>query len=61
MSAFLEQLNKSFFWDIDPSSLDENKSSRLIIERVMNYGDLNDIHLVKKNTEKRKLKEPFAV
>lgn len=56
MSAFLEQLNKSFFWDIDLFALDENKSSRLIIERVMNYGDLNDILLVKKQYGEEEIK-----
>ena len=48
MSGFLEQINKAYFWDIDPANLDEVKSKRIIIERVMNYGNLQEIQLVKK-------------
>jgi len=39
MSTLLEQLNKTYFWDIDPGHLDELKSKKIIIERVMNFGD----------------------
>ena len=46
MSALLEQLNKVYFWDIDPDNLDEIASKNLIIERVMNYGNLREIQLV---------------
>ena len=49
MSALLEQLNKVYFWDIDPDNLDEIASKNLIIERVMNYGNLREIQLVKKH------------
>ncbi|MGC9354261.1 MAG: DUF6922 domain-containing protein [Mariniphaga sp.] len=31
MPELLEKLNKTYFWDIDPDSLDENKSKRIII------------------------------
>jgi len=47
MSEFLDKINKTYFWDIDPASLDEVKSKRIIIERVMNYGNLLEIKLFK--------------
>jgi hypothetical protein len=31
-----------YFWDMDPSTLDQQKHSRLIISRLLNYGRLND-------------------
>jgi len=48
MSEFLQKLNNTYFWDIDPLQLDANKSKRLIIERVMNYGNMDEIRLIKK-------------
>ena len=47
MPALLEQLNKAYFWDVDIAKMDEEKSKRLIIERVINYGNLNEIKLIK--------------
>lgn len=49
MLELLEKLNKNYFWDIDPDSLDENKSKRIIIERVMNFGNLREIKLILKH------------
>jgi len=46
MSGFLEHINKAYFWDINPVNLDEVKSKGIIIKRVMNYGNLQEIQLV---------------
>jgi hypothetical protein len=32
MPELLEKLNRTYFWDIDPGLLDENKSKRIIID-----------------------------
>lgn len=47
MPALLEQLNKAYFWDVDITKIDEEKSKRLIIGRVINYGNLHEIKLIK--------------
>jgi len=47
MSELIENLNKAYFWDTDFEKLDEEKSKRLIIERVLNYGNLREIQLIK--------------
>lgn len=47
MAALLEQLNRVYFWDTDFSKLDEIQSKRIIIERVINYGNLNEIEHLK--------------
>jgi hypothetical protein len=41
----LQNLNirKELFWDVDYSQLDENKNQRLIIERVMNLGNQQEL------------------
>lgn len=47
MSKLIQQLNKACFWDIDITKLDEQKSKRLIIERMINFGTLDEIKLIK--------------
>ena len=46
MSAFLQQLNPQYFWDVNLSTLDEHKSKRLIIERIINFGNLYELRLI---------------
>ena len=45
-TSFLNNINDVYFWDIDISTLDEIKSKRLIIERVANLGNLDEIKLL---------------
>lgn len=47
MAALLEKLKKAYFWDTDPNQLNEFPSMRLIIERVINFGNLQEIQLIK--------------
>lgn len=42
-SLILTNINKSYFWDIDINTLDDKKSKRLIIERVINLGNLKEL------------------
>lgn len=57
MPELLDKLNKTYFWDIDPGLLDENKSKRIIIERVMNLGNLREIKLILKHYGKEEVKK----
>jgi hypothetical protein len=56
MPALLEQLDKAYFWDVDINQMDEVKSKRLIIERVINYGNLQEIQLVKNHYSVKEVK-----
>lgn len=47
MTELLSHLNKAYFWDVDISLMDARKSQMLIIERVMLYGNLAEIKLIK--------------
>lgn len=40
---FTLDISKRLFWDIDISKFDNIKNQRLIIERVISMGDLQDI------------------
>jgi hypothetical protein len=46
MSLLIQQLNQAYFWDVDIHQIDEEKSKRLIIERVINYGNLQEIKVL---------------
>jgi hypothetical protein len=39
-------LNPVYFWDVDASKLDAQKSKRLIIERVFSLGNLEEITML---------------
>ena len=45
-TTFLHNINNAYFWDIDIKTLDEVKSKRLIIERVVNLGNLDELKLL---------------
>jgi len=47
MQELLKQLNKTYFWDINPEFLDHQKSRKIIIERIMNLGNLEEIKSVR--------------
>ena len=47
MKSSISQLNKVYFWDVDFAKLDKSKSKRLIIERVINLGNLSEIKLLR--------------
>jgi hypothetical protein len=47
MQELLKQLNKTYFWDISPEFLDDQKSRKIIIERIMNLGNLEEIKSVR--------------
>ncbi len=36
------KFRRSLFWDIDPSNLDPNKYPDYIIERILDYGEINE-------------------
>lgn len=42
----LSNLSQHLFWDIDKNKLDSEKHKSLIIERVMNRGNLNDLKIL---------------
>lgn len=47
MNELLQHINPVYFWDVEFSKLDVIKNKRLIIERVINFGNLQEWHLLK--------------
>ena len=43
----LSKLSDHIFWDVDKDILDAQKNKRLIIQRVLDYGLLNDWNMIK--------------
>jgi hypothetical protein len=41
----IQHINPAYFWDVNTDLLDENKSKKLIIERVFSLGSLHEIDL----------------
>ncbi len=48
MVSIIDKINKDYFWDVNPENLNVIQSKRLIIERIMNFGNLNEIKLIRK-------------
>ncbi len=46
MSLFLHQINPVYFWDVNLETLDENKSKRLIIDRIATLGNLRELRVM---------------
>lgn len=50
-------LSKTLFWDVDFKGLDYKKDVYFIIERVLNYGDIDDYKEIKKIYGLEKIKD----
>lgn len=49
-------LDKTLFWDCDPSLLDLKKNARFILERVLSRGDVSDFRRVHKLYDEETIK-----
>lgn len=45
----LQDINPSIFWDMELGSLDYERNAPLIIQRVLEYGDMKDWYAIKKH------------
>ena len=57
MPNIINQLNKAYFWDVDIKKLNDDIADRLIIERVLTLGNLNETNILIKKYEAKKIKE----
>jgi len=53
----LNKLSPTYFWDVDYSNLDPIKSKRLIIERIINLGTVDEIFVIIKYYGEEEVKE----
>ncbi len=59
-TTFIHKINDAYFWDINIKTLDEIKSKRLIIERVANLGNLDEIKLLVNHYGKKELENTIC-
>ena len=52
----MEELLKPIFWDVDVKKLDPQKNAGQIIERILEYGDLKQVHWMLKFYQGEKIK-----
>lgn len=56
---------ESLFWDTDPMKVDPEKNARYIIERVLDFGTMNELRWLfsyyPRSTLKQTLEEPRSV
>jgi ribosomal protein S8 len=57
ITSLVENLSNHLFWDTDKSSLLNNSSEIFILERVMEYGNIDDWRVINNFYGKEKLKE----
>jgi hypothetical protein len=51
---------RSLFWDIDPRDLDPRRHARYIIERILDFGDENEVRWVAHHYSLRLIRETIA-
>ena len=57
----METLQKnSLFWDVDKKKLDPEISKEFIVRRILDRGDLEDLHWAEKFYGKKNLKKIFC-
>ena len=60
MDDLLSQLNRVYFWDIDFDKIDSYESRSLIIERVINLGNLNDLKIIRQLYSEKELEQTLT-
>lgn len=51
------QFRQSLFWDTDPKKLDINKNAKYIIERIMDFGNDDEVRWMRQQYPKSLLAE----
>lgn len=51
------QYKKSLFWDVDRNRLSPEKDWFFIIERVLEFGDIDDLFWLKETFSEKKIKD----
>lgn len=48
---------QSLFWDVDPKTIDPEKHSRYIIERILNFGEPEEVRWLFQRYSKDEIKQ----
>ena len=55
------KFRQSLFWDVDPTTIDEEKNARYIIERILDLGDSQEISWMFKRYPREKIASVFRL
>jgi len=51
------KFRQSLFWDVDPKTIDFHKHASYIIERILDFGNDQEVHWLFKNYSKKSIKK----
>lgn len=51
------KFRQALFWDTDPAKIDPKKHARYIIERILEFGELDDISWIFKQYSKSEIRK----
>lgn len=51
------EFRRSLFWDVDPKTIDPDKHARYIIERILDFGEADEVSWMFKHYPREKIKE----
>lgn len=51
------KLRQTLFWDVSPKNIDIKKNARYIIERILEFGDMNEVSWMLKHYPKSVIKK----
>lgn len=55
------KFRQTLFWDTDPKKIDPKKNARYIIERVLEFGELDEVSWVFKHYPRRMIKKTLRL
>ncbi|HEY4526487.1 MAG TPA: hypothetical protein VJK53_01400 [Candidatus Paceibacterota bacterium] len=53
------ELRKSLFWDVDPATIDLDKNARYVIERVLDFGNDEEVRWIFKHYGRKYITDVF--
>ena len=54
------KFRQALFWDVNPSKIDSRKNARYVIERILDFGNDNEVRWMLKNYSRAMLKKIVA-
>ncbi len=61
MKPKIMKFRQTLFWDVDPKNIDPQKNARYIIERVLEFGEPNEVGWVLNYYPKRTIKKVMSL
>ena len=53
------KFRQTLFWDVDPKTIDPKKHARYIIERILDFGNDDEVRWMARQYDRRQIKDTF--